>query len=540
MLAFGFKVAWFTLSLLGFLSNILALPAFAEALDGYLIPVFYTVSNFLLQGIFCLGMIWKMDPLAMPRAFCTVQPVIFTVAWLFMTFITSGMAVCSTSAILRPKGGVPATPTFVRSRIQWHATCLFLALVPMAASGAYLGLALKFDAVQPDDGMSCDATHPVWVRLFSYAGVPLLLALPSLVLTCTAGYQFYAHSPHQHHSHSFGHTTDHFTSVPLRRQSRTKANRVYHEAKTFDPTLWSLELSPTLTGLPAGQRSATPSSTIVVEAIPSPPDSLSSGRVRIIAGRAPTVSRHDLRYHLPFQWRFNEPLNSEDGFRSSPDSSLNLSRSHSRHTPSPLIFANPVEERNEQLYTTTVPVALGPSESLYEAAPWLKDEKAYLRQMEKVKPDLAHQPYPRNANKDPNHVNDEGYDGISRSLRWARHSDGSISSAKSVLEFARGPRRDDPEALRRPSPVELSTYDAALTETPIPDFTYMVWRILFFQLLSSAAQIVATLSSLVDMSKQHNPPAPFGTQHVALLLVAWLPLVSFGVRWPWWWRRHAR
>ncbi|PIL27596.1 hypothetical protein GSI_10747 [Ganoderma sinense ZZ0214-1] len=450
MLAFGFKVAWFTLSLLGFLSNLLAFPAFAEALDGYIIPSLYTGSNFVLQGIFCLGMIWKMDPLAMPRAFCTVQPAIFTVAWLFTTFVTSGMAVCSTSAILRPKGGVPATPMFV---------------------------------------------------------------------------------------HSFGHTVDHFTPVPLRRQSRTKANSVYHEAKTFDPSLWSAEASPISTGLPADQRSTTPSG-IIVEAIPSPPDSLSSGRVRVIAGRAPAIRRHDLRYHLPFQWRFNEPLNSADGFRSSPDSSLKLSLSDSRHTPSPLIFANPVEERNQ--YTTTVAVVSDPSERLYEAAPWLKDEKVLLRQMEKVNRSLARHHCPWNTSKGFIHDDDEDYDAVSRELRWARHSSGSISSAKSELEFARRPPGDNfEEGVRRPSPAELSTYDAALTETPIPDFTSMVWRILFFQLLSSATQIVATFSSLVDMSKQHALPAPFGTQHVALLLTAWMPLIAFGVRWPWWWRERV-
>lgn len=540
MLAFGFKVAWFTLSILGFLSSFVALPAFAEALNGYLIPVLYTVSNFLLQGMFCLGMIWKMDPIAMPRAFCTAQPAILTVAWLFMTFVTSGMTVCSTTAILRPKGGVPATPMFVRSRIQWHATCLFLALLPFAPSGVYLGLALKFDAIQPNDGMGCDATHPVWIRLFSYAGVPLLLALPSLVLTCTAGYQFYVHSPHQHHCHSFRHTINHFTPVPLRRHSRTKTNRIYHEAKIFDPTLWSSDLSPTSTGPPTDQRSATPSGAIVVEAIPSPPDSLSSGRVRVIAGRAPVVARHDLRYHLPFHWRFNEPLNSGDGFSSSPDSSIGFS--HHRHTPSPLIFANPVEEGNGQLSTTTVSVASDPSERLYEAAPWLRDEKAYLRQKDKVGRSLAHQYYPLRTNKDPIHDDDEDDDAVNRSLRWAQYSNGSTSSAKSELEFARRPRGGDDfeEGLRRPSPAELTTYDAALTETPIPDFTGVVWRILFFQLLSAATQIIATVSSLVDMSKHHVLPAPFGTQHVALLLAAWMPIVAFGVRWPWWWRGPLR
>ena len=82
----------------------------------------------------------------------------------------------------------------------------------------------------------------------------------------------------------------------------------------------------------------------------------------------------------------------------------------------------------------------------------------------------------------------------------------------------------------------VSTYDAALTETPIPNFTGMVWRILFFQLLSSATQIVATISSLIDMFVRGSSPSPFGTHHVALLLAAWAPLISFGVRLPWRWK----
>lgn len=39
----------------GFLSSVVALPAFAQALDGYLIPVLYCLANFVLQGLFCLG-----------------------------------------------------------------------------------------------------------------------------------------------------------------------------------------------------------------------------------------------------------------------------------------------------------------------------------------------------------------------------------------------------------------------------------------------------------------------------------------------------
>ncbi len=81
------------------------------------------------------------------------------------------------------------------------------------------------------------------------------------------------------------------------------------------------------------------------------------------------------------------------------------------------------------------------------------------------------------------------------------------------------------------------TYDAGLSETSIPNLHRVVWRILFFQFLSSATQIVATLSSLIDMFTQHHPPAPFGTHHVALLIAAWAPPIAFGVR-PW--RRKVR
>lgn len=83
----------------------------------------------------------------------------------------------------------------------------------------------------------------------------------------------------------------------------------------------------------------------------------------------------------------------------------------------------------------------------------------------------------------------------------------------------------------------VSTYDAGLAETPIPDLTRVVWRILFFQFFTSATQIVATLSSLIDMFMQSRPPSSFGTHHVALLLAAWAPPLAFGVL-PW--RRKAR
>ncbi|OJT01721.1 hypothetical protein TRAPUB_7777 [Trametes pubescens] len=172
----------------------------------------------------------------------------------------------------------------------------------------------------------------------------------------------------------------------------------------------------------------------------------------------------------------------------------------------------------------TVSVTSEMGHGLYDAAPWLKDEKTYIRQLERV----------RAWKKELRYDDDDNHDTTSGELQWTRPSDASSSIAKSELEFARTPQREDfDEATRRPSPADPSTYDAGLSDPPIPlHLTFTVWRILFFQLFSSVTQILATVTSLVDMFAQHNPPAAFGTQHIALLLAAWAPPIAFGII-PW-------
>ncbi|OSD08110.1 hypothetical protein PYCCODRAFT_1402299 [Trametes coccinea BRFM310] len=524
MLAFGLKIAWFTLSLTGLLSSLGAIPAFARSVNGYLIPVLYGVTNCMLQGLFCLGMIWKMNPLAMPRPFCIAQPTLMGVSWSLLTALTTCMTIATSVSILRPAGGMPATPSYIRRSLKWHPTCLLLLIFfPLAALVAYVVLALKFDAIKPMDGLFCDATAPVWVRLLSYAGVPLLLAIPSLLLTCAAACRLYAHSPRGTHSFAHRHlhppSNDHFTPVPLRRQSKFRSAYSWHEAKGQDSL--SGHLAPLEPVQSIGARSTTPSGTLVVEAIPSPPSSLSSASAHVVAGRVPSsplVAKAGARYHLPFQWRPpSVPLTERS--RESPDRS-------SRQTPSPLIFATPADEPGYSHNVTTISVSADTPEQLYEAAPWLKDEKAYLRQKEMA-----------SARKNEVHDDDDNYDAVSGSLRWIRHSDDTVSITKSELEFARSPQREDfEENIRKPSPVDPSTYDAGLSDTPIPNLTSAVWRILFFQFFSSATQILATITSLVDMFAQHDPPSAFGTQHFALLLAAWAPPIVFGFI-PW--RRKA-
>ncbi|KAI0635263.1 hypothetical protein C8Q77DRAFT_1054375 [Trametes polyzona] len=518
MLAFGLKIAWFTLSLTGLLSSFAAVPAFARSIDGYLVPVLYGATNCILQGLFCLGMIWKMNPSAMPRGFCIVQSAVFGVSWSLLTAITTCMTIATSLAVLRPAGGTPASPSYIRSQLRWHPACLLLLIFfPMAALAAYLVLALRFDAVQPEDGLWCDATTPVWVRLLSYAGVPLLLAIPSFLLTCAAAYRFYTHSPRSTHSFTRPyppHLDDHLTPVPLRRQSKVKTYKAWQEVKGteeyFSSRFSTLEPVQSL-----DQRSTTPSGTLVIEAIPSPPSSLSSAGAHLVAGRVPSspgVAKPGTRYHLPFQWR-PPSIPMTDRSRDSPDNS-------SRQTPSPLVFAKPLDDAPNSPNKRAASATPDETQRMYEAAPWLKDEKAYIQQLERA-----------NAWRNQIHDTDDNYDAISGSLRWVRRSEDCVSITKSELEFARSPLREDfEETARRPSPVDSSTYDAGLSDPPI--HAVAVWRILFFQLFSAVTQILATVTSFVDMFAQHKSPSAFGTHHIALLLAAWAPALSFGVI-PW-------
>ncbi len=189
------------------------------------------------------------------------------------------------------------------------------------------------------------------------------------------------------------------------------------------------QLSLTATGPSEDQRSLTPSGTIfVAEVIPSPPDSISSARARVTAGRTPIspgAAQPGMRFHLPFQWKPPSPRPSCDFLRDSPELSFY------RHTPSPLVFAMPADQSGQGLNTTTISDTPDISERIYDAAPWLKDEKAYLRQTETT-----------NARRHEVHEDDEDDDAISGPLRWVRDSGETASTVKSELEFARTPQRD--------------------------------------------------------------------------------------------------
>lgn len=103
------------------------------------------------------------------------------------------------------------------------------------------------------------------------------------------------------------------------------------------------------------------------------------------------------------------------------------------------------------------------------------------------------------------------------SLALVRSADDADDDGAGTALYAARRRAPSPA----PAPAEPLPLRAALPA---------LRRILALQLLASLAQTLAALSALVDLLAP-RPARAFGAQHVALLLVAWGPVLVFGVPW---------
>ncbi|TFY50482.1 hypothetical protein EVJ58_g11032, partial [Rhodofomes roseus] len=169
-----------------------------------------------MQTTFCLGMIWKMNPYAMPSGFCKVQAALVTLSWFAMTGLCAIMTVSTSLTIVRARGKVTMAE--------------FLAVF----FTIFLVVSLKLHALEGSDGLQCDVAGPAWVRLLGYAGIPLLFAIPSLVLACASMFLLWSSrqgSANPPADREAPRAADAFTTAPIRRSFSTKR----FSARTFEP-----------------------------------------------------------------------------------------------------------------------------------------------------------------------------------------------------------------------------------------------------------------------------------------------------------------
>ncbi|KZP19984.1 hypothetical protein FIBSPDRAFT_700257, partial [Athelia psychrophila] len=181
MLPFALKAVWFTLCALGTVASWFVLWCLGKVTNTYWLPILYCVGLTVLEGIFCLGMIYHMYPYQMPRSFCLAQ--IFTMS--FSTLLLTGVGVTVILAVSTAVIWPYSTNASPRSTLRWKWGYLVpLLVIPVIFASAQLALVIKYDAYLPSDNIHCDVTGPhLWLALLGYAGMPALESLPCIAIS---------------------------------------------------------------------------------------------------------------------------------------------------------------------------------------------------------------------------------------------------------------------------------------------------------------------------------------------------------------------
>ncbi|KAJ7096780.1 hypothetical protein B0H15DRAFT_774172 [Mycena belliarum] len=172
MLSFALKLVWFVLCIIGTVISWVVLVAFGSLLGSRWVPMSFCIALTVLEGMFCLGMIWRMDPFRMPRSFCVAQAILIHVSTYVLTGLSMAFCIATNFHILRPKTWAnleqcvfPLFPlrTNTRARsLRWRRVYIIPVIVyPATISVVQITLNLHFNAIQPTDEMHCDASVAV-------------------------------------------------------------------------------------------------------------------------------------------------------------------------------------------------------------------------------------------------------------------------------------------------------------------------------------------------------------------------------------------
>ncbi|KAI0694210.1 hypothetical protein BC835DRAFT_1350515 [Cytidiella melzeri] len=502
MLLYGWKIVCFVISLSGLLSSWIALPVYPRFISGSSwVPVVFGIANTVLQSMFCIGLVWQMDPFQMPQAFCIAQSTLTQASWSCIAGLTAAMC-CATAA---SSSNIALTRGLVQIATTLPSRVFLILIFPTLVFALNLGFSLRFDAIQPQDSLNCDATQPFWIRLLGYAGTSLSLSVPSFILSCITALRLMKRATLQPQVSTppqlqavYNHNT--LTSLPARRRQRTS------EYGSSPPTI----------PLPSGGQ---PSPIL-------PPLSLRIPKALLPEKPAPTLSalkhgRHNVSSdNIPS--RLSRPSS-----RSQSVLSQFTARSRSRGStiqfqdrsrrgsyqgpPSPILFNSP--SRAESHYH---PVLFNVSSS---------PQDADTDDIDKEKEDASLQISPYGVA-----LNDLDDDAVSGPLRWAKDSDRD-STSKPAYDYSMA--EDDEPGLYAfpPSPrIRRSSSDLPpWMQSEPPDPNPRLGRFVAFQLLCSSLQILAAVSTLVDLASRRSTPSRVGTQHVALLLITWVPALLLGM-----------
>ncbi|KAJ7782242.1 hypothetical protein DFH07DRAFT_789943 [Mycena maculata] len=465
MLPFGLKLAWFALSLSGLIGCWAVLLPLAWALQSYWGPIAYAVGITVLEGVFCLGLIWKMDPASMPKAFCITQVLVSGMA----TFFLIGVLVCVTTAttiyVAKPKQWDTQKDTSI---LQWRFYYLIpLVLFPLLASIVNVTFVVFFATFEATDSLNC-IPRPLWIRFLGYAGTPFFLTIPCFCVTLLSAIRIlrtHRHIRRARRSVNFD-NLDNFTAIPQRKSRQSL------KTGTTPPT-------------PRAITALSPSSSSVL-------------RIASEARRQPInpiLREEKLRsFHLPFPPPSPDYVTATSGHHShgSEDSfdtisSVSFAEMKSK-SPRPLGHLHSTEEDD-----ITTPLRS------FDGSP------NGTTRSTRISPRSIH-------NSDRISVTQLAF-GL-RSGEPSEESDyfhyypGEISSLS------------DP-------PIDRLTPPVASHRNP-SELSSLVRSLIIFQFAIIGIHLLSAITPLIDSISAKPSPTELGTHHVALLLAGWAPVAIFG------------
>ncbi|KAG7091922.1 hypothetical protein E1B28_008316 [Marasmius oreades] len=163
---------------------------------------------------------WQMNPFLMPPSFCIAQTILTGLGFFLTTGVTTAFAYESVFKakerdIGRSSVSLPWRPLFIIPVIVY----------PLASSLVQIILVLLLEAVEPTDDLQCDATHPLWVRFLGYAGNPLAFSLTFFIISLLFDFWFQRYTKFPHVANS------NLTALPPR--NRGKGRRLQTSPRPF-------------------------------------------------------------------------------------------------------------------------------------------------------------------------------------------------------------------------------------------------------------------------------------------------------------------
>lgn len=486
-----------------------------------------------MEGIFCLGMVWKMDPLAMPGRFCMAQSVLMALGSYLMTGVICVSSYITHKIVLKPKTWADQTHEALTWRISYALPTI---LFPIAALAVQVALVVKLKSVRPAIEFYCDSSSPQWVRFLSYAGTPFLLFIPSLFLSVKSILAVQETERHIQRARS----AEFDTSIPgTPPPSRTNSSDGY--TQSFNRRMWSLKSRRELRKLKekqsmefqmdeprfkhAGETSSASSLRFSMSAFASNPRRSSKGpRVP-----SPIPPAHTVHFRIP-----TKPSSSDtEHEQASPSPSFSdsgLSSPATLHAYSTLNFP---ESSNDTIQIGEVERASSPSGSLFFRPTGDSHLHAASEQGHATKEDDIDYADVKSASVHSDTKGDDASDSFELGEVKTVEDDERDGDDHTLSEEELGTMRVLPKVRTHTKEFnnDLQGLPPILrtTRRPTPpSLPCEIWRLILFQITFIVVQVLGSLSTLVDIARRHPVPSPLGTHHFSLLFAAWGPVMFFG------------